>query len=867
MREFLTRFPIQLQHIERDEDRFDKYLVDGIISSTFGGYKKPFYNCIFNNGYQLEGWKIHVSPYLKDYGKVLNIVSGVMLSNKVSFKFAYNLSDYLLLSDKNISPSQFGKYITIYPKNDSEFKILLDALDGKLKGYSGVHVPSDHSYKNSKIISYRFGGFFPQIHMDIDGNMEYKILDGVGDFVPDVRKTYFELPNGIIDPFRAKDKVQTKIASPYLVGEETGKKFEIISIIRRLGTGNIYEGIDSSNKKHVIVKEARSGALPNEKDSIYRAWNLKKNEIEILKNNKIRSIVNMPNYIDYLHIDDSFYVVEEKIEGMSLRELLQQNLMLNKSQSKSEKDQLNQDLIEFWSQILKLVTQLHKLNYIINDISDDNFLYNKKTKRIALTDVETIQPVKDNKYDKIATENFCIRMPENIDDYNKDCYKLSLLMFYTVFNKVNEFIFDKDFFRKRFNLLKNKLTINQQKILCSAFKIHELSKANIISNSFDLADTLSLSNLEKYSEPLTDVSILEIKHIKDKILKQYKDNESTLWKYLKSTPYVGDASDCSLIYGKLGTILLLKKEIKNLDITPLISKARNQIVELNSKKQLNLGLFFGLAGTALFEFYADIPFGKNYSLIKLIERLETEQQNNSLCNGYAGIVYALQKMSSKKGYPDFTKKIEAILLKLQDDIGKTTDEGLEYGDLGTALVLLNQFSITKRNEYLVSVDKIIENCKNLYKNDKAFTGISYNLHKWKNIRSPYLMNGSAGLIFILFKYISVTNNDKWKLIDKFIDSLDLPFTYNYGVNNGTAGILLVIKLMLAYNGDIPKRIYNKLIKLDSYYSNHLFYSFIDSRVKLGWPSDGQVFIADDLGSGNLGILLVLNMTEYRGEKK
>ena len=72
------------------------------------------------------------------------------------------------------------------------------------------------------------------------------------------------------------------------------------------------------------------------------------------------------------------------------------------------------------------------------------------------------------------------------------------------------------------------------------------------------------------------------------------------------------------------------------------------------------------------------------------------------------------------------------------------------------------------------------------------------------------MNGSAGLVFILFKYYCLTDNVNWDLLDRYIDSLDLPFTYNYGMNNGTSGILLVIKTILRSRKKIPKRLYTKL---------------------------------------------------------
>lgn len=865
MREFLTRFPLEFSISSKDNTCFDKYLANNTIKSTFGGYKRPFYNCLFNNGYQLEGWKIHVSPYLKDYGKVLTTVSQIMLENKTSFKFAYYLSDYLLLSDKNINPSQFGKYITIYPKNNTEFKLLLDILYKKSHNLSGVRVPSDKRYKNSKIISYRFGGFFPQIFMTNTGDMTYKILDGEGNFVSDDRKTYFKLPAGINDPFPSISK-KDKVISPCLIGQETTKKFKIINIIRRLGTGNIYEGIECDTQQHVIVKEARLGALPDKSDSIYRAWNLKKNERVILENNKIQNLIDMPKYIDQLYIDDSFYIVEEKINGLSLRELLQQNSMLNKKQSKNTKLDLDNNLINIWRQILTFVTRLHSSGYILNDISDDNFIYNRQTKKIALVDVETIQTKKNNLYSKIATNNFCIRMPLNLDDYNKDCYKLSLLMFYTIFNKVNDFIFDKNFFINRFNLLKEKLTTNQKIILSSAFTLYSLSKSNRLDSNFDLCSTLDLKELTQYdnNKEFNIISSQKISDLKKTLLIQYTNHSSDLFDYLKCTPYVGDASNSSLIYGKLGAILALKNELKNMDMTATIHKAKSSIIELESKKQLNLGLFFGLAGTTLFEFYTNTPYEQNYSLIKLLERIKNEPQNNTLCNGYAGIVLTLQLISNKRGYPDFTKHITSMLMRLQSDIGKTTDEGLEYGDLGSALVFLMEYKRTKQMNYLSNVKLILKNYLETYKNENPFTGISYNSHKWKNIRSPYLMNGSAGLIFILFKYYCLTDNTNWDLLYKYLDSLNLPFTYNYGVNNGTAGILLVIKTMLKSQRKIPNQLYTKIKNLNDYYTNHLFYSFINSKKHSGWPSDGQAFISDDIGAGTFGILYVITSEMNKG---
>ncbi|WP_253926563.1 hypothetical protein [Lactobacillus helveticus] len=215
--------------------------------------------------------------------------------------------------------------------------------------------------------------------------------------------------------------------------------------------------------------------------------------------------------------------------------------------------------------------------------------------------------------------------------------------------KVNDFIFDKNFFIKRFNLLKEKLTTNQKIILSSAFTLYSLSKSNRLNNTSNLCDTLDLKKLSKYdNNELNAVSIKELIDLKDNLLTQYTIHSSNLVDYLKCTPYVGEATTCSLIYGKLGAILALKNELKDIDMTATIHKAKSAIIELESKKQLNLGLFFGLAGTTLFEFYTNTTFEQNYSLIKLLERIKNEPQNNTLCNGYAGITLALQLISNKK---------------------------------------------------------------------------------------------------------------------------------------------------------------------------------------------------------------------------
>ena len=126
------------------------------------------------------------------------------------------------------------------------------------------------------------------------------------------------------------------------------------------------------------------------------------------------------------------------------------------------------------------------------------------------------------------------------------------------------------------------------------------------------------------------------------------------------------------------------------------------------------------------------------------------------------------------------------------------------------------------------------------------------------------MNGSAGLIYVLSKYYQVVGKVDWNLMEKYIDSLNLPFTYNYGVNNGTAGNLLTIDNILYNFKPIPNSAYKKL-KNSNYIILNIYYSYVNSKQHLGWPSDGQTFISDDLGTGTLGILYGL-ISSINGRK-
>lgn len=90
----------------------------------------------------------------------------------------------------------------------------------------------------------------------------YNILDGTGALVHDSRLSYFTLPKGINIPLEMKDdylkvidSADDKVSKVNIVGKTTKNEYEITKIIRRSATGNVYQGLDLTNQKPIIMKE------------------------------------------------------------------------------------------------------------------------------------------------------------------------------------------------------------------------------------------------------------------------------------------------------------------------------------------------------------------------------------------------------------------------------------------------------------------------------------------------------------------------------------------------------------------------------------------------------------------------------------
>src|SRR5699024_829569 len=128
-------------------DSGKKFEVEHLHSNYEVTEDKDSYWVFHNNKNQylpLQGWKIHISANLSNAKQTLDVLSPILVDNNVSFKHLKDQRTLYEANSKNAPRESSGKFITIYPKNDEQFLLLInnisEVLDRKSTRLNSSHV-------------------------------------------------------------------------------------------------------------------------------------------------------------------------------------------------------------------------------------------------------------------------------------------------------------------------------------------------------------------------------------------------------------------------------------------------------------------------------------------------------------------------------------------------------------------------------------------------------------------------------------------------------------------------------------------------------------------------------------------------------
>ncbi|HEX2203427.1 MAG TPA: class III lanthionine synthetase LanKC [Longimicrobium sp.] len=312
-----------------------------------------------------QGWKLHVSATPGNAVTVLSQVASVLRTEPAAFKFASDAFMLALLLGKNWPREGGGKFITVYPADEDQFRRLSEALAAATAGQDGPYILSDRRVPGSRVVFYRYGQHVADEEVDAQGNRRQQIRAPSGEAVSDRRRGHYQVPEWVEDPFGAAGvrEVDASARKVTLNG-----RYEVQRVVRYSNTGGIYRARDLESGETVIVREARpnTGWVDGATDAVA----LLQKEARVLQ--RMEGTGFAPRLIDTFQRWEHQYLVQENVEGMVLRDHVLKRYFKRRTLASPRR--------LFWlfrrllRELVRGVESFHQRGIILRDLSSGNVM-------------------------------------------------------------------------------------------------------------------------------------------------------------------------------------------------------------------------------------------------------------------------------------------------------------------------------------------------------------------------------------------------------------------------------------------------------------------------------------------------------------
>lgn len=343
-----------------------------------------------------QGWKLHVAATSRTGTAMLRAALPVLRDANVHFKFLMDPAAVMESNGKSFPRGSSGKFLTVYPADEAEFRSVGDALTRALAGFSGPHVLSDRRYPGSRVVCYRYGGFASMTRMTASGTRELLIHDPDGRAVADVRPPYFHLPDWVTDPFTGASAPAKPSAGPAddggrraepAAGGHTlaGGRYTVTGAMEFSNRGGIYRGIDNETGADVVLREARSGVQigPQGHDAVQ----LLRHEYDLLEELAETGLFVRP--VAFFTEWEHAFLAEEFIEGIPLGPLsISENPVYNLDLTAARLTDYYERFRGLWLQVADAVAACHARGIVLGDLSPTNIMVTPDD-RVRIIDLES----------------------------------------------------------------------------------------------------------------------------------------------------------------------------------------------------------------------------------------------------------------------------------------------------------------------------------------------------------------------------------------------------------------------------------------------------------------------------------------------
>ncbi|HEX6355303.1 class IV lanthionine synthetase LanL [Actinophytocola sp.] len=325
-----------------------------------------------------QGWKIHLSATPRSASRVLEAASRVLFEHRVAYKFAKGLTELRSLLSVRCSRGAGGKFITIYPSDDEQFRSLLDLLHEATDGMEGPAILSDRRYRPESLVHYRYGGFSgTQQVLESDGAFVPMLVAPDGEWTPDNRNAWYSPPSWAPLPLPAADD-ERKNAERGTSKVMLDDRFVVYEAIRHSNRGGVYRAMDEHTGAKVIIKEARPfvAAEPDGTD----ARDFLRNEYETLRLLAPLRVATQP--VSLFEYQGHLFLAEEEVPGITLT-----NWVDTEVRQRPDRVIPLDRVLPIARQLVDLAATVHDKGLVFRDFTPNNVMVTPD-ETLALIDTE-----------------------------------------------------------------------------------------------------------------------------------------------------------------------------------------------------------------------------------------------------------------------------------------------------------------------------------------------------------------------------------------------------------------------------------------------------------------------------------------------
>ncbi|MFI6848987.1 class IV lanthionine synthetase LanL [Kitasatospora sp. NBC_00085] len=362
-----------------------------------------------------QGWKLHVSATPLSAPMVLTRAAEVLVAARAPFKCAGTPGRLTELVSARYDRGGGGKFITVYPSDDDQFRQLAEELHRATAHLPGPGILSDRQYRPGSLVHYRYGAFRGYPRLTNDGSPEPMLQAPDGSFVRDRRRAGFSAPAWATSPLPPPEEPPPAPGTSVLLND----RYVVHKAIRHSYRGGVFLGTDQRTGQEVVIKEARRhvGATLRGTDSGERLGH------EAEMHTLLAPLGLCPQVLDVFGQGGNRYLAEERIAGQTLRSWVSERLRPDRA-----------SVLELAGQLVTVVEAVHGVGLVLRDFSPNNLMVTPDGE-LRLIDLEALARPGDLA-PGIHTPGFCA--PEVLDSApnglapapESDLYSLGAVMFH-----------------------------------------------------------------------------------------------------------------------------------------------------------------------------------------------------------------------------------------------------------------------------------------------------------------------------------------------------------------------------------------------------------------------------------------------------